>query len=266
LEASPIRHPAPPKTGDSFREKVMIALLGFILTGVLGGMVTTWIQQRGWAWQNRVAKIDKDTTNALSAYQGASDLVNARWHATYRMTRAIERSAGPDEWNAARAEFAAADKDWAIRYTNVARDVAFYVDTPFGVDYRDKLKLVPPLACAKFELGPTAGAGLDATSARIALEVINHCNGLTKDDLDNAMGADQPAAPRPDPAAKKALVDAAYLRLDALYRTNEAMRCIIFDRALAIRQSLMAETFWGSFFGVPEPVYKLRSDGGDCLG
>ena len=35
-------------------------------------------------------------------------------------------------------EFAAADKDWAIRYTSVARDVAFYVDTPFAIDAKDK--------------------------------------------------------------------------------------------------------------------------------
>ena len=34
--------------------------MGFILTGVVGTMVTSWIQQRGWAWQNHVAKIESD--------------------------------------------------------------------------------------------------------------------------------------------------------------------------------------------------------------
>jgi hypothetical protein len=145
--------PASASSGDSFREKVIIALLGFILTGVLGGTVTTWIQQRGWAWQNRVAKIDKDVQNALAAYQGASDLINERWHATYRMTRAHEREVPPDEWKGARDEFSAADRDWAIRYTNVARDVAFYVDAPFGKDFRDQLKLVWPYACGGYAYG-----------------------------------------------------------------------------------------------------------------
>src|ERR1700683_5374456 len=85
--------PPPPKTGDSLREKAMLAFVGFLLTGVLGAVVTGWIQQRGWAWQNQVAKVDKDTQNALGAYQSASDLINTRWHATYGMVRAIDRGA-----------------------------------------------------------------------------------------------------------------------------------------------------------------------------
>ena len=161
--------PSPPsRTGDSLREKVMLGLVGFLLTGVLGTMVTSWIQQRGWAWQNQVANTDKDTQNALGAYQSASDLINTRWHATYRMVRAIERGAVGDEWKAARDEFAAADKDWAIRYTNVARDVAFYVDTPFGFESKDKLKLVWPLPCNAYALGQAAGEQAVGSKTRLA--------------------------------------------------------------------------------------------------
>jgi hypothetical protein len=40
--------------GSSLREKIVIALGGFFLTGVVGTMATTWIQRRGWMWQNRV--------------------------------------------------------------------------------------------------------------------------------------------------------------------------------------------------------------------
>ncbi len=240
--------------------------MGFILTGVIGTMVTSWIQQRGWAWQNRVAKIDKDTQNALSAYQNASDLINTRWHATYRMVRAIERGSAGDEWKAARDEFAAADKDWTIRYTNVARDVAFYVDTPFGIDSKDKLKLVWPLPCTQFALGAAAGAGLDASSARVVLEVVNHCAGLVKDDIDKAVDAEGGAPPKLDAAARKAFADAGYARLDALYKTNEALRCVIFERALAIRDSTAVDSYWGSFFGLSQRSYTPPSDGKDCLG
>ena len=158
--------PSPPsKTGDSLREKAMLAFVGFLLTGVLGAVVTGWIQQRGWAWQNQVAKVDKDTQNALGAYQSASDLINTRWHAIYRMVRAIERGAGDDEWKDARAEFSASDKDWAVHYTSVARDVAFYVDTPFTVEAKDKLKLIWPLPCYAYALG--GSGGIDPSSARL---------------------------------------------------------------------------------------------------
>ena len=251
---------------DSFREKIIIALLGFILTGVLGGTVTTWIQQRGWAWQNRVAKIDKDVSNALAAYQGASDLINARWHATWCLTRAIERDVGPDEWTAARDEFTGAERDWAIRYTNVARDVAFNVDTPFGVDYRDQLKLIWTFDCDHFAFGSDGVAGLDGRSARVLLDLVNHCNGLVKDDLDKGVDSRTGAPVGLDAAARKALTSHAYLRLDAIYRTNEALRCVIFDRALAIRQSAAVDSYWSSFFGIGEPTYKPAVESKDCLG
>ena len=256
--------PATP-AADSFREKIIIALLGFILTGVLGGTVTTWIQQRGWAWQNRVAKIDKDVANALGAYQGASDLINARWHATYRLTRAIERDVAPEEWKAARDEFAGADRDWAIRYTNVARDVAFNVDTPFGVDYREQVKLIWTFACDSYAFGADGVAGLDGRSARVLLDLVNHCNALVKDDLEKGVDARTGAPVDLDAAARKALTSHAYARLDAIYRTNEALRCVIFDRALAIRRSAAVDSFWSSFFGIGDPVYKAAPDDRQCV-
>ena len=258
--------PSPPaRTGDSLREKVMLGLVGFLLTGVLGTMVTSWIQQRGWAWQNQVANTDKDTQNALGASQSASDLINTRWHATYRMVRAIERGAVGDEWKAARDEFAAADKDWAIRYTSVARDVAFYVDTPFGVDAKDKMKLVWPLPCKTYPLDPAGGEGLDANSARLVLEVVNHCSQLVKDEIDKAVDAEAGAPPKLDAAQRKAFADPAYARLDAIYKTNEALRCIIFTRALTIKQSLAVNSYWGSFFGFSQPSYAKPNEK-DCLG
>jgi hypothetical protein len=250
--------------GSSLREKIVIALAGFFLTGVVGTMATTWIQQRGWTWQNRVAKIDKDTQNALAAYQNASDLVNMRWHATYRMTRAIERAASDDEWKAAREEFAAADKDWAIRYTSVARDIAFYVDGPFAVDWKDKMKLVWPLTCTNYAFG-AGGFPFDPASARIVLEIVNHCAGLVKDDIDKLIDSGSPAPPKVDAAERKSFADSAYRRLDVIYRTNETLRCVMFDRALAIHQLLNVDSYWGSFFGVTPLTYALSIEDNQCL-
>jgi hypothetical protein len=263
---SPQPAPVPHRSNESWRQKAFIAVMGFILTGVVGTMVTSWIQQRGWAWQNHVAKIEKDTQNALTAYQNVSDLINARWHATYGMVRAIERGAGGDEWKAARDEYAAADKDWAIRYTSVARDIAFYVDTPFGFETKDKLSLVWPLPCTKFALGEAGGAGLDASTARVVLEVINHCTGLVSAEIDKTVDAASGAPPKLDAATRKTFADSAYPKLDAIYKTNEALRCVIFARSLAIRESLVANSYWGSFFGFAQPTYAPPGDGKECLG
>ncbi len=97
------------------------------------------------------------------------------------------------------------------------------------------------------------------------LEVVNHCGGLVKDEIDKAVDTEGGAAPKLDEAARKAFAQPAYARLDAIYRTNEALRCIIFSRALSIRRSLEADSYWGSFFGLSAPAY-VRPDEKDCLG
>ena len=52
-------------------------------------------------------------------------------------------------------------------------------------------------------------------------------------------------------------------QLDAIYKTNEARRCIIFTRALTIRQSLLVNSYWGSFFGLAQP--RIRTPGREGL-
>ncbi len=108
------------------------------------------------------------------------------------MVRAIERGAGDDEWKDARAEFSAADKDWAVHYTSVARDVAFYVDTPFTVEAKDKMKLVWPLPCDAYAVGRSGG--IDPSSARLVLEVVNHCAGLVKNEIEKTVDAEAGSA------------------------------------------------------------------------
>jgi hypothetical protein len=251
------------KATESLRDKIVVALLGFVLTGVIGTVLTTWIQQRGWAWQNRVAKIDKDTENAIATYRSTSELINARWHATYRMTRALERNAEGDEWKIAKDGFDATDKDWALRYTNVAREIEFYVDTPFGIEAGAALGKVWALTCADFALAPTAsGSIISATSARVVLEIVNHCHGKMKDELEGLIDK-RAAMPAPE---RTALIGLSFRRLDHLYKTNEALRCVIFERALAIRRAVSAESYWGTFFGVGQVNYVEAQPPRACVG
>ena len=250
------------------RDKVAVAIAGFILTGVLGTMVTTWIQQRGWAWQNRVSKIEKDTENALNTYKSASDLVNLRWHATYRLVRALERRTPGEELKAARDGFYSADREWALRYTNVAREIEFYVDTPFGLDPYAKLGAVWGLNCSDYALKKFDAGGVDVSSARVIMEVVNHCQGRIKGEIDALLER----APAGDsgvtaaPLVEKPAIDSFYAQLDHLYRTNEALRCTIFERALTVRRSVSAESYWGTFFGVSQPSYAIPANARDCSG
>ncbi|MGL4438665.1 MAG: hypothetical protein ACRCUE_05280 [Bosea sp. (in: a-proteobacteria)] len=253
------------KATESLREKIVVALVGFVLTGVIGTVLTTWIQQRGWAWQNRVAKIDKDTEAAIATYRATSDLINTRWHATFRMVRALERGTGGEAWTATRTVFENADRDWALRYTNVSREIEFFVDTPFGIEPGEMLKPVWGLSCDAYALRGTPGSAIDSRSARVVLEVINHCHGITKDELEKLADARGDGA-QPAKPADAAVTVTLYRRLEHLYRTNDALRCLIFERALAVRESVSTESYWSTFFGVGAPRYAATLKERDCAG
>ncbi len=253
------------KATESLREKIVVALVGFVLTGVIGTVLTTWIQQRGWAWQNRVAKIDKDTENTIATYRSTSDLINTRWHATFKMVRALERGTTGEAWTATRVAFDAADRDWALKYTNVAREIEFFVDTPFGIESSEMMKRVWGLACDSYALRGTPGSAIDSRSARVVLEVVNHCHGITKDELEklaDARADDKLPVKLPDPK----VIATLYGRLEHLYRTNDALRCVIFERALAVRESVSSESYWGTFFGVGTPRYTPTGKDQTCAG
>lgn len=253
------RHAAT-KATESLREKIFVALMGFVLTGIIGTALTTWIQQRGWAWQNRVTKIDKDTENAMATYRSASELINARWHATYRLARGLERNLVGEEMKPIREAFDAADRDWALRYTNVAREVEFHIDTPFGVQSANDLGKVWNLTCADYALAPGESQSIDSRSARAVFEVINHCQGRTKDELEALLL--KPEAATPD--MRKSQIDLSFRRLDHLYRTNDVLRCVIFERALAIRKTISSESYWSTFFGIGQVNYELPPQDKRC--
>lgn len=256
------------KASESVRDKITAAIFGFILTGVIGTMLTTWVQQRGWSWQNRVTKIEKDTDNAMAAYRSASELINGRWHATYRMARALERQLSGEEFKSAKDAFEAADRDWALRYTNAARDVEFQVDTPFAIDGQEELKKVWALSCNDYAFRQAQNTAtpssppVSLSSARVVLEVINHCHGRIKDELEDFIDRREKASA----AERKIVTETAYRRLDHLYRTNDMLRCIIFERALAIRGAATMDSYWSTFFGVGPVNYTLPEKKRSCEG
>jgi hypothetical protein len=249
------------KATESLREKIAVALVGFVLTGVIGTILTTWIQQRGWAWQNRVTRIEKDTESAIQTYRSSSELINSRWHATYRIARSLEKKQQGDEWTAARDSFVAADREWALKYTNIAREIDFYIDTPFGVESQKLLAPVWAFECGEYAFDANSSSGFDTTSARVVMELINHCHGRTKDDIDRLIETRETVTD----ADRKAMVELSMRRLDNLYKTNEILRCVIFDRVLDIRRAANGEGYWGTFFGVSEIGYKRSSEKRPCL-
>jgi hypothetical protein len=255
------RTAAPPDRtakGDSLRDKVGTALLGFLLTGVIGTMVATWFQQRGWAWQNRVMQVEKDTSSALDSLHSASDLLDKRWSATFQMVQATQNPTGEDESKAAKTNFLAVNNDWELQYANVDAAVEFNVDRPFGVDAKRMPDALWLFQCNAYPFDDAGGA-LDPNAAHTILTVINHCQDLVKSDIGDIGKAAN------DQTARQKLVDQSYFRLSNIYYINDALRCVILERAVAMRRSLDTELSLGSFFEVGPKTYKIPVKERDCL-
>ncbi len=248
---------APPAKGESLRDKIGPAILGFLLTGVVGTMVATWFQQRGWAWQSKVTQVEKDTTSALDSLRSTSDLLDKRWSATFQMVQAIENNKQGDEAKAIRDAFVSVNNDWELQYANTDASVEFNVDRPFGVDSKRMPDAVWLFQCNAF---PFDGkGGIDPDSAHTILTVINHCHDLVKsgiEDLGKTAG---------DQTARKRLIDQSYFRLSNIYYINDALRCVILERAVAMRQGLDTELSLGSFFQIGPQTYSIPVKESDCF-
>ncbi|MGO9672678.1 MAG: hypothetical protein ACLPSF_00640 [Methylocella sp.] len=254
--ATPDRTPR----GESLRDKVGAAVLGFMLTGVIGTMVATWFQQRGWAWQNRVMQVEKDTASALDSLRSASDLLDKRWSATFQMVQAIQNAREGGESTAAKNGFLAVNNEWELQYANVDAGVEFNIDRPFGVDASRMPDSLWAFQCNAFPFGGEQGvAALDPGSAHTILTVINHCQDLVRTDI-NSLGK----TPDDQTALKRILAE-SYFRLSHIYYIDDALRCVILERAVAMRRSLDAELSWGSFFHAARKAYEIPVKEHECI-
>jgi hypothetical protein len=244
---------------ERLRETLITTLIGFVLTGVIGTMVATWFQQRGWAWQNAVAQVEKDTTSALTSLQSASDLLDKRWSATFQMVQTIQNANAGDVSKAARDNFLAVNHEWELSYANVDAAVQFNVDRPFGIDANRVPNTLWTLQCTTFPFGNEAGGAVEPNSAHTVLKVIDHCHDLVKA---NIYDLDKTSV---DQASRKKLIDEAYLRLSHIYHINDVLRCMILERAIAMRRGLDAELGWGSFLWIGPQKYRVPSKEGECV-
>jgi hypothetical protein len=242
--------------GESVRDKVLATVLGFLLTGVIGGMVGAWFQERGWAWQNRVAQVEKDTRSALDSLHSASELLDKRWSAALQMLQAVQDTKASDESRAAAAErFRSVNDEWQLGYANIDAAIQFTVDRPFFRETKPTPQALYSLPCDAFPFD-----SVDPGSALVILKVINHCHDLLKTDIEQLGKAPI------DAAGRKALIHQASVRLDHLYHMNDALRCVILERAISMRRSLDTELDLGSMFRVGTRDYAVPREEGECVG
>jgi hypothetical protein len=232
----------------------LLAKLG--VAGLLGTAATTWIQERGWEWESRSATIRADTDGAEAANASLSDLVNARYHAVFGLVKAIETARSGEEWKAARAEFIEEDRNWATKFEQATFAVFMAADLPFGIDVRRKLDPVWSMTCH----GDPFAGGAPKGSALAALQVVNHCFGLVKDEIDKYSGFDAEQPPKLTDEERKTFIDRQYDRLGVVSRADTTLHCMILGRARSVHDSLEAGSFVQTLFGSSPLRYALPDE------
>ena len=96
------------RLGDVLRHPLFLALVGFALTGILGGYLTYWFNN-----QNKEHEIEASTrNNALTAVSDLSDLVNERRERAVLVVSSIRRGAPEVEINARKLAYDEAYVRW----------------------------------------------------------------------------------------------------------------------------------------------------------
>jgi hypothetical protein len=257
------------ETRESLFSKCRLAVAGLALT-FAGTMVSTWFSDRSSTWQAYVAKIDKDTEATLAAYRNAADLINERWYAFNKMADAIQNSAGDEDWKAAREQYSAVDKDWAMQFTKIESDIRFNVDETFPIETSPnrenrELELISLMPCARTVSGEKWHSIYETNSARVVMAVVNHCLGTVKTELDEAIDSKSSGAShRLDPNAVQNLLKRSRDELDLVYWTHSTLRCLVLERELALRSIAVTQSYWNKFFGSLPTRYDLPPDGENC--
>jgi hypothetical protein len=264
-------------TKSTPRDPSWIARLGTAIPGLvptvvlafLGAAASTWFSDRSSTWTAFVTKIDKDADSARSAYGDAADLINARWYALYKMAAALQTPPDSTEFGEVRKAYAVVDQDWALKFTKIESDIQFYVDEtfPIGVNaeaaQRD-IDLIPSMSCTKMDADEKARALLVTSSARVVMEIVNHCLGDAKNDLDGAMALKANVADDSPRAAPDPKIRSAFQALEMVYWTHAALRCIVLEREQALRPIAVQEPYWNKFFGSLPTKIALPPDTENC--
>jgi hypothetical protein len=259
-KASP--EPSAP-SGETLLKKLLYAIVGFLLTGVVGGFLTNLFQTRSWSYENSVKRLDEDAKQALASQQDVTKIITKRRFVFLNMVQALESNAAGKDWKAAWDDYSSVAVEWELNQNNLAWQIEYYVDAPFGLDRGEKIAPVYKLDCLTYTLA--GGDRPDASVAGILLEVSNHCHALIIDDLKTVIAAKNAGKSIGDPKSLKKLLDDSNLRLEHIWHVHAVLRCTLVKRAVAIRHE-PDPSFVNSMLGRDPPIgYSLPDDAPDCL-
>jgi len=121
-------------------DQVVLLVLGFVLTTVVGGVLAYGFQARAWKHQHDTARRDNEREQALKTFEEVSTRMDTRLFRMRRLYWACFQKAfgtqDEEDWNRARADYSAAVFEWN---DNLNRTLAL-AQTYFGGALRQELE------------------------------------------------------------------------------------------------------------------------------
>ena len=184
-EASPSSRLA---SAQSWTNRIVGAIGGVILaSGVVGTVISFYLQGRSWEYQTRSAKIEKDSAAVLAALEGVDKLIDEKWLSTYELNDAIKIGSTARSWSRRSGDFYAANKEWELRHNILASSLKIAVDSQFGVDERNLN--VGALDCRTYTLKGLQPNGSDPLPVGALLEIAYNCHNAIKSRIDDQLRA-----------------------------------------------------------------------------
>jgi hypothetical protein len=220
-------------SAQSWTNRVVGAIGGVILaSGVVGTVISFYLQGRSWEYQTRSAKIEKDSAAVLAALEGVDKLIDEKWLSTYEMNDAIKNRLEGEKLSAAVTRFFAANKEWELRHNILTSNLRIAVDSQFGID--DRNLNLSAVDCRSYTLKGLQPNGSDPLPVGALLEIAYNCHNAIKGRVDEQLRAREqnntiwPAtAAEPDPGG---------VALSHVWWVDKVLQCMMVERALELRQ------------------------------
>ena len=246
---------AAPESGVwSFLKSAAKFLSTLGLAGVLTTLLAAHLQQRSWSNDKVVTKIQTDSSNAFGVEQNVGEFIDARWAAADHLHDAFKTAAGEEDWKRAVDKYYTNYEGWQLNLTKLAGQIAFHIDIPFGIPWRDERKEIWSVDCLKYTLdfGSDDKREIDPRSASHILQIIDHCHDLAKGNIERANAHKHRiqvrdevcgSAPRSLSLPEKEMCE-FYTRIAHVWWLNNVLRCTLLQRAVSIRNGNANSSEW----------------------
>ena len=220
-------------SAQSWTNRIVGAIGGVILaSGVVGTVISFYLQGRSWEYQTRSAKIEKDSAAVLAALEGVDKLIDEKWLSTYELNDAIKTKLEGEKLDAAAKRFYAANQEWELRHNILASNLRIAVDSQFGVD--DRNLNVGAVDCRTYTLKDLQPNGSDPLPVGALLEIAYNCHNIIKGKIDEQLRArEQNNSVWPATVAEP---DPGGLALSHIWWVDKVLQCMMVERALELRQ------------------------------